>query len=67
MIVIDACGLSCPEPIMRLRDKIGESDEITIKVDNQTSVEGCSRYAKSQGCSVEVIEENDIYKLIIRR
>ncbi|MCL1917069.1 MAG: sulfurtransferase TusA family protein [Peptococcaceae bacterium] len=51
---VDACGLSCPEPVLRLRRVIDGADEIEVLVDNQVCVENCSRFAQSKGFCVSV-------------
>ena len=67
MIEIDACGLSCPEPVIRLKKVIADNDNIRLLVDNQTSVETCSRYAQSKGFSVEASRLEDYYSLTMRK
>lgn len=67
MFKIDACGLSCPEPVFLLKKAIKENNEITLLVDNKTSVETCSRYAGSNGFSVEVSSNNGVHQLIIKK
>jgi len=58
MIVIDARGLSCPEPVIRLKRVINgcdvtRCDEIRLLVDNPISLETCSRFAASAGFSAQ--------------
>ena len=52
--VVDACGLSCPEPVLRLKKVIDGADEIEVLVDSQVCVENCSRFAESKGFKVAV-------------
>ena len=51
---VDACGLSCPEPVIRLKQEIDGADEIELLVDSQVCVENCSRFARSKGFQVSV-------------
>ena len=51
---VDACGLSCPEPVIRLKQVIDGADEIELFVDSQVCVENCSRFALSKGFTVSV-------------
>ena len=51
---VDACGLSCPEPVLKLKQVIDGADEIELLVDSQVCVENCSRFAESKGFSVLV-------------
>lgn len=67
---IDARGLSCPQPVLMTLDEIktGNTSEIEILVDTDTSQENVSRAAISQGWKVaDVREEGDEYKITIRK
>jgi len=52
--IVNACGLSCPEPVLRLKEVIDDSAEIELLVDSQVCVENCSRFASSKGFRVSV-------------
>ncbi len=72
MINVDACGLSCPEPLMMLKkalDKLDDksANEILLLVDNKTALENCTRLAKRKGCTVDVKSRDDIYEMQIKR
>ena len=60
---VDACGLSCPEPVIRLKQVIDSSDEIEVLVDSQVCVENCTRFAESKGFNVAVSGEKGQYVL----
>jgi tRNA 2-thiouridine synthesizing protein A len=66
--VVDARGLSCPQPvIMTLNEikKLGQG-EITVLVDTDTAKENVSRATSAQGWSVLGIEpDEDGYKVKI--
>jgi TusA-related sulfurtransferase len=69
-IIVDAKGLSCPQPVLMTLDKIKEiqKGEILIKVDTDTSKENVSRAAKSQGWEIADIQENEGgYQLTIKK
>lgn len=68
MSLLDARGLSCPEPVIMIRGamKTNES-EYQIIVDNKTAKENVSRYAKHQGYEVTVKEEGGEYTLTISK
>ena len=69
-IIIDAGGLSCPQPVLMTLDKIKEiqKGEITVKVDTDTSKENVSRAAQSQGWEVaDIKEDREGYQLTIRK
>jgi len=52
--IIDVCGLSCPEPVLKLKQAIDSADEIELLVDSQMSLENCRRFAMSKGFRVSV-------------
>ena len=69
-IIVDAGGLSCPQPVLMTLNKIKEiqKGEILIKVDTDTSKENVSRAAKSQGWEIADIQENEGgYQLTIKK
>jgi TusA-related sulfurtransferase len=69
-VIVDAGGLSCPQPVLMTLDKIKEmgKGEIIIKVDTDTSKENVSRAAQSQGWDVANIQEHETgYTLTIKK
>lgn len=66
MTVLDARGLSCPEPVVMIRKAMmsGENHYEMI-VDNHASRENVKRYAEHQGYLVQVQEVNGEYTLLI--
>ena len=64
MEIIDAKGLSCPEPVVLLKNamKSGEH-EYTLITDNTTSKENTTRYGEKMGYTVSVSEEKGIFTL----
>ncbi len=69
-IIIDAEGLSCPQPVLMTLDKIKEikKGEIIIKVDTNTSKENVSRAAQSQGWKTTDIQEQNMgYQVTIKK
>ena len=60
-IIVDAGGLSCPQPVLMTLDKIKEiqKGEILIKVDTDTSKENVSRAAQSQGWKIADVQEDE--------
>lgn len=64
MTIIDARGLSCPEPVVLLRKAMMSKEAAyTITVDNVTSRENVTRYGEHQGYKAAVTEENGEYTL----
>jgi tRNA 2-thiouridine synthesizing protein A len=68
--IIDARGLSCPQPVLMTLDQIKRSGKgrIEIVVDTDTSRENVTRAAESQGWRIENIQpEGDGYKIGIAK
>lgn len=64
MTIIDARGLSCPEPVVLLRKAMMSKEAAyTITVDNVTSRENVTRYGEHQGYKAAITEENGEYTL----
>lgn len=66
--VVDARGLSCPQPVIMTVNEIKKmgQGEITVLVDTDTARENVSRATNSQGWSVLGIEPDDGgYKITI--
>ncbi len=64
MKVIDARGLSCPEPVVLLRNAMASKEaSYQIIVDNHASRENTTRYAQHQGYQVSVAENNGEWTL----
>jgi len=59
--VVDARGLSCPQPVIITMDEIKKqiSGEIIILVDTDTARENVGRAADSQGWQVKNIQNKD--------
>ena len=69
-IIVDAVGLSCPQPVLMTLNMIKEiqKGEIIIKVDTDTSKENVSRAAESRGWDVADIQKDETgYRLIIKK
>jgi len=67
MIKVDAIGYSCPEPVIRLKKVIADHNQIDLLVDNKTSSQVCSRFALSQGFTVNIKKDGENYLLEIRK
>jgi len=68
--IVNASGLSCPQPVLMTLNKIKALDkgEIEILVDTDTSKENVSRAAQSQGWAVaEVTESGTGYRVLIKK
>ena len=66
--MLDARGLSCPEPVVMIRKAMASKEaEYTMVVDNPTAKENVTRYAEHQGYNVAVAENGDEYTLTITK
>jgi len=66
---IDCRGLACPQPVVTTKqalDQLKES-ELLIIVDNPSSSENVERFARSQGCSVEVEKKGQDFYVRIQK
>lgn len=68
--VVDARGLSCPQPVLMTLEEMKKvnSGEIQILVDTDTSKENVSRAAASQGWQVQQVqEEGEGYRIVVKK
>ncbi|QTA89397.1 sulfurtransferase TusA family protein [Desulfonema magnum] len=68
--MIDARGLSCPQPVLMFMEasKKTDKDEIVVWVDTDASKENVSRAAESKGWEVKNIQENNLeYQITLTR
>ena len=68
--IVDARGLSCPQPVLMTMDEIKKASqgEIEIWVDTDTSKENVSRAAESKGWAVkDVKEEGEGYRVTVSK
>lgn len=68
--VVDARGLSCPQPVLLSRQavkKLESGDKVEVLVDTVTSRENVRRAVEGVGCKVEIKEEGDEFRLTITK
>ncbi len=67
--IVDARGLSCPEPVIRTKKKLGalNGGRVDILVDTVTARENVSRFARSQGGTAEAAEEDDHFRVELKK
>ncbi len=66
MIKLDARGLSCPEPLLMLKNGIKsnkENQQIELLLSSQNALANCKRFAESKGYTVEVVANGEEYQL----
>jgi len=65
---VDARGFSCPQPVILAQKAIQEGQfPIEVLVETVTSRENVRRMAEMKSCKVEVIEQEDEFKLVLTK
>jgi len=65
MKTMDACGISCPEPLLMLKNALKTEKEVILFVDSKNALQTCETYAKKEGFSVNTTKSNDRYEIHI--
>jgi tRNA 2-thiouridine synthesizing protein A len=67
-VQVDARGFSCPQPVIMTRNALEKGEfPIEVLVETVTSRENVRRVAEKAGCTVQVEEMGDEFKLTIRK
>jgi TusA-related sulfurtransferase len=66
---LDVRGLSCPLPVVKIRNKLTELKEglLEVLVDTGTARDNITRMASNNGWKVETKEQGEEYLLIINK
>lgn len=68
MLIVDARGLLCPEPVVRTQRAVKDGlSELTVLVDAEAAKENVTRFAASRGYRVAIEQEGTDYKLSLSR
>ena len=68
MKLLDARGISCPEPVIMTRKAMATGENAyQVVVDNPTAKENVTRYAMHQGYKVSVEEKDGEFTLSITK
>lgn len=66
--VIDARGLSCPQPVLMTKQALASNENAyEVLVDNGAAKENVTRFANHAGYNVSVSEENGDYRLTLTK
>lgn len=67
--MIDCSGLSCPEPVLRVRRALQDTSlqKVQVKVDAAVARDNVSRTAKNLGWQVSLEEEGDSFLLTLEK
>ncbi len=62
---IDACGLTCPAPVLLVKDATDQTDgqDLIVLVDNESSLENVARFLGSRGYSVSDSQEGGVFRI----
>jgi len=68
-LTIDARGLACPEPVLRVRRALAETaaTAITVLVDDDAPAENVARLARLAGCDVSLEQRADHVAVVLAR
>ena len=68
-MTVDARGYSCPMPVVMVQKEVKKNAPSTLEVlvDNQCSVENVTRYAHSQGYTVETSALGADFRLELKK
>jgi len=66
---IDCRGMACPQPVVTTKQALDQlkDKELVVIVDNPSSSENVERFARSQGCSVEVQRKGQDFYVQIQK
>lgn len=68
MTIIDARGLSCPQPVLMTKQALDSNAAgCEVLVDNPVAVGNVTRYAEKAGYQVAISEENEDTRLVIKK
>jgi len=68
-IIINASGLSCPQPVMETKKILDKtpSGRVEVLVDTATSRNNVTRFAESRGWKATAEERDGGYRLILEK
>ena len=63
-LIVDARGLSCPEPVLRTKKALDKkAEKLTILVDNPTAYGNVQRFLTKAGKTFKAEEKNGEYSI----
>ena len=66
--MIDARGLSCPEPVIMIKKAMGTKEAAyEMMVDNRTALENVTRFAQHSGYEVTYSQSGEDYQMKITK
>ena len=52
--IVDARGLSCPQPVVLAKQAFESNEQVIVIVDNETALENVNRLGSKLGCEVKI-------------
>ena len=66
--IVNARGLSCPQPVVLAKQAIETNEKVKVIVDNETALENVKRLGTKLGCDIKVEKKKDnIYEINLKR
>jgi selenium metabolism protein YedF len=66
--IVDARGLSCPQPVVLAKQALESNKQVKVIVDNETALENVKRLGSKLGCDVNVeAKSGGMYEIMIVR
>lgn len=66
-VVIDARGLSCPEPVIRTKKAFETNNAFSVLVDNEVAKENVTRFCENKNAKVSVSASGDEWKIDVSK
>ena len=66
-IVVDARGLSCPEPVILTKKAFDSNNTFSVLVDNEVAKENVSRFCESKKAKITVSASGDEWKIEVSK
>jgi tRNA 2-thiouridine synthesizing protein A len=60
---VDVRGLSCPEPVLRVREEMARGCILMVLVDNATARDNVQRLAATRGWGVQTTQDGAAWRL----
>lgn len=67
MITINAVGMSCPEPLLMLKNTLKTEQNVLLLLDSKGAHDNCINYAQKQGFTTKTTEKNGSYSIVITK
>ena len=66
-IIIDARGLSCPEPVLRTKKAFDSHSSFTTLVDNEVAKENVMRFCTNKKATINIENEKNEWKIKVSK